>query len=160
MLNPRIAAAATVVLVALLAGCAGLVGREPVEVIVAGIEPIEGQGMEARMLVKLRVQNPNDQPIGYNGVFVRLDVDGRRFATGVSGESGTVPRYGEAVIGIPMSVSMFDLARHAMGAFGGGRPRDRLGYELTGKLEGEGFGGMRFRSSGELSLPAVLGAPR
>ena len=159
MLIKRILATTIVACAALLAGCAGLAGREPVEVIVAGIEPIEGQGMEARMLVKLRVQNPNDQALSFNGVFVRLDVDGRRFATGVSDEAGAVPRYGEVVIGIPMSVSMLDLARHAMGALGG-RPRDKLGYELTGKLDGEGFGGMRFRSTGELSLPAVLGAPR
>src|SRR5690606_41763850 len=81
MLNPRIAAAATVVLVALLAGCAGLVGREPVEVIAAGIEPIDGQGTEARMRAKLRVHNPNDQPLGYNRVFVRADVDCPRLAT-------------------------------------------------------------------------------
>jgi LEA14-like dessication related protein len=159
MLIARIAAAVAVAAVALLAGCAGLAGREPLEVIVAGIEPIEGQGMEARMLVKLRVQNPNDQALRYDGVFVRLDVDGRRFATGVSGEAGTLPRYGETVIGIPMSVSMLDLARHAMGALGG-RPRDKLGYELTGKLDGEGLGGLRFRSTGELSLPAVLGTTR
>lgn len=159
MLIPRIVATALVACAALLAGCAGLAGREPVEVIVAGIEPIEGQGMEARMLVKLRVQNPNDQALRFNGIFVRLDVEGRRFATGVSDEAGTLPRYGETVIGIPMSVSMLDLARHAMEALGG-RPRDRLGYELTGKLDGEGFGGMRFRSSGELSLPAALGTAR
>ncbi len=144
---------------ALLAGCAGLAGREPVEVIVAGVEPIEGQGMEARMLVKLRVQNPNDQALSFNGVFVRLDVEGNRFATGVSDQAGTVPRYGETVIGIPMSVSMFDLARQAMGALGG-RSRDKLAYELSGKLDGEGFSGLRFHSTGELSLPAGLGMMR
>ena len=155
----RIGAAALLGCMLLLAGCAALTGREPVEVIVAGIEPIEGQGMEARMLVKLRVQNPNDQALNFNGVFVRLDVEGRRFATGVSDQAGSVPRYGEAVIGIPMSVSMFDLARQAMGALGG-RARDKLGYELSGKLDGEGFSGLRFHSTGELSLPAGIGMMR
>ncbi len=111
------------------------------------------------MLVKLRVQNPNDQALRFNGSFVRLDVDGRRFATGVSNQAGTVPRYGETVIAIPMSVSMLDLARHAMGALGGS-PRDKLGYELSGKLDGEGFSGLRFHSTGELSLPAALGTAR
>lgn len=143
----------------LLAGCAGLGGREPVEVIVAGVEPIAGEGMEARMLVKLRVQNPNDQPLDFNGVFVRLDVEGNRFATGVSDQAGSVPRYGETIIAIPMSVSMFDLARQAMGALGG-RPRDKLAYELSGKLDGEGFTGLRFHSTGELSLPAGIGTMR
>lgn len=158
MLIARIGAV-TLACAVLLTGCASLAGREPVEVIVAGVEPIEGQGMEARMLVKLRVQNPNDEALRFNGIFVRLDVDGRRFATGVSNEAGTVPRYGETLIGIPMSVSMFDLARQAMGALGG-RQRDKLGYELSGKLDGEGFSGLRFHSTGELNLPAALGTAR
>lgn len=155
----RIGVAALLGCLVLLAGCASLAGREPVEVIVAGVEPLAGQGMEARMLVKLRVQNPNDQALSFNGVFVRLDVEGRRFATGVSDQAGSVPRYGETVIGIPMSVSMLDLARQAMGALGG-RPRDKLAYELSGKLDGEGFSGLRFHSTGELELPAVLGTMR
>ena len=32
--------------------------RDPLQVTVAGIEPLESQGMEMRMLVKLRIQNP------------------------------------------------------------------------------------------------------
>ncbi|MFA7504972.1 MAG: LEA type 2 family protein [Burkholderiaceae bacterium] len=155
----RIGAAVLLGCMVLLAGCAHLSGREPVEVIVAGIEPLEGQGMEARMLVKLRLQNPNDQALSFNGIFVRLDVEGQRFATGVSDQVGSVPRYGETVIGIPMSVSMLDLARQAMDALGG-RPRDKLAYELSGRLDGEGFAGLRFHSTGELSLPAGGGAMR
>ena len=71
----------------------------------AGIEPMQGQGMELRMLVKLRIQNPNDAPIEYDGVSVKIDVQGKTFATGVSDESGSVPRFGESVISVPVTTS-------------------------------------------------------
>ena len=70
---------------------------------VAGIEPLQGQGLELRMNVKLRVQNPNDAPLDYNGVAVEMDVQGKTFATGVADLSGTIPRFGEAVISVQMS---------------------------------------------------------
>ncbi|HKU70679.1 MAG TPA: Water stress and hypersensitive response domain-containing protein, partial [Burkholderiales bacterium] len=46
--------------------CASLPDRDPVQVQVAGIEPLPGEGMEMRMLVKLRVQNPNNDPVDYD----------------------------------------------------------------------------------------------
>src|SRR5215831_15881069 len=78
--------------------CATMQGRDPPQVTVAGFEPLEGQGMELRLNVKLRVQNPNDSPIDYNGVSVQMNVQGKSLATGVSPASGSVPRFGEAVI--------------------------------------------------------------
>ena len=56
-------------------------GRDPLKVTVAdGIEPLQGQGMEMRMMVKLRVQNPNDAPVDYSGVAVDMEVQGKSFA--------------------------------------------------------------------------------
>lgn len=51
--------------VLLSGGCAGLQRREPVHVLIAGVEPLQGEGLEVRMLVKLRVQNPNDLPLDF-----------------------------------------------------------------------------------------------
>lgn len=142
-------------LAALLASCASLQYPEPPEVIVAGIEPLAGQGLELRMLVKLRVQNPNDRPIDYNGVFIRLDVQERRFATGVSAAGGSVPRYGEALIEVPVSISALDIVRQAMGMMGG-NPSGKLAYELRGTLDGPGLRNLRFDARGELALPPGL----
>jgi hypothetical protein len=139
------------------AGCAGLALREPVEVSVVGLEPLPGQGMEGRFLLKLRVQNPNEQPIAFDGVHVALDVRGGRLATGVSDASGTVPRFGETVIAVPVSVPVGALVRQAIGVATG--DRTRFDYRLTGRLAGPGFGGVRFDSSGELTLPAEPRAP-
>lgn len=143
-----------------LAACTGLAPRDPLQVTVAGVEALPGEGLELRLLLKLRVQNPNDAPIDYNGVSVNLEVQGRTFATGVSDASGTVPRFGEAVIGVPVTVSALRMARQVMGIMDG-EPVDKIRYDMSGKLNGAGFGYVRFRSQGEFTLPgpAVGGAP-
>jgi hypothetical protein len=46
-----------------IGGCTTLPGRDPLQVTVAGIEPLQGEGLELRMLTKLRVQNPNESPV-------------------------------------------------------------------------------------------------
>lgn len=139
-------------------GCASLQGREPIEVIVAGVEPLQGEGLELRMLVKLRIQNPNDLPLDYNGVSVQMDVQGRRFATGVSDAAGSVPRFGEAIVKVPVSISVLRIARQAVGIMTD-EYRGKLAYEMTGKLVGPTFYGVHFQSKGELRLPAEIFEP-
>ena len=95
----------------LCGGCAGLQGREPVQVNIAGVESLPGEGLELRMLVKLRIQNPNDLALDFNGVSVQMDVQGKRFATGVSDVGGSIPRFGESLVDVPVSISMFSIAR-------------------------------------------------
>src|SRR5512136_1323884 len=84
-----------------LAGCAGLQSNEPIQVMMVGVEPLQGEGLELRMLVKLRIQNPNDSPLDFSGVYVQMNVQGKSFATGVSDAAGSVPRYGEAIVNVP-----------------------------------------------------------
>ena len=99
-----------------LAGCAGMPAGDPLQVTVAGVEPMQGEGLELRMMVKLRVQNPNDAQIDYDGAYVRLTVQDKTFATGVSDARGTVPRFGEALVEVPVTVSMLNVMRHVIGA--------------------------------------------
>jgi LEA14-like dessication related protein len=134
------------------AGCESLQSRDPLQVSVAGIEPLQGQGMELRMLVKLRVQNPNDSPVDYNGIAVEMDVMGKTFGTGVSDAHGSVPRFGESVIDVPISISFFRMARQAFGMMRGGTP-GKISYELKGKLNGSAFNTVRFHDQGEFELP-------
>jgi LEA14-like dessication related protein len=141
----------------LVTACAALQTREPLQVTVAGIEPMQGQGMELRMLVKLRVQNPNDSPVDYNGVSVKMDVQGNTFATGVSDEAGTVPRFGESVISVPVTASAMRMVSQALGMMGSATREKSLGkvsYSLTGKLHGSTFSSVSFETKGDLELPA------
>ena len=123
----------------------------------AGIEPLPGEGMEIRMLVKLRVQNPNDAEITYTGASVKLDVLGKTFASGVSDAAGTVPRFGEAVVAVPVSISVLRMVRQVMGMVDG-KPIDKVQYEMSGKLQTGSFSAVRFSTSGVLDLPKDAGA--
>jgi LEA14-like dessication related protein len=135
-----------------LHGCALFQGRDPLHVTVLGVEPLEGQGLELRMLVKLRVQNPNDAPVEYNGVALEMNVQGKTFATGVSDAGGSVPRFGEAVISVPVTVSAFHMLGQAWDMMRGGGS-GRITYEMKGKLNGSGFNSTSFRTQGEFDLP-------
>lgn len=139
--------------VVMLSACAGMPGAgDPLQVTVADIESLPSEGLEFRMLVKLRVQNPNDAPIQYDGVSLQLDVLDKTFATGVSDERGTVPRFGETVIAVPVTVSALRLALYTVGVLNGQRI-ERLTYRMQGKLNGPVFGSTRFQAQGELPLP-------
>jgi LEA14-like dessication related protein len=158
MISRRNAAAAVLSVflgsLALLGGCASLQGTDPPQVTVAGIEPLQGQGMEVRLLVKLRVQNPNDAAINYNGVALEMDVQGKTFASGVSDQSGSVPRFGEAVIDVPMTISAFRMVRQAMGMMQGGAV-NKISYAMKGKLSTSAFTATRFETKGEFDLGAA-----
>jgi hypothetical protein len=137
----------------LAGGCASLAHRDPLNVTVAGIEGLPGEGMELRLLVKLRVQNPNDAPVEFDGVAVDLDVQGKSFASGVSSEVGVVPRYGETVVSVPVTVSMLRMARQVVGMLDG-KHIDKVTYDMHGKLSGiTAFTTHRFSASGEFDLP-------
>ena len=139
----------------LFGGCASLQGREPVQVIIAGVEPLQGEGLELRMLVKLRIQNPNDLPLDYNGVSVQMDVQGKRFATGVSDAVGSVPRFGETIVEVPVSISVYRIAQQAIGVMTS-EYRGKLAYEMSGRLAGPAFHSVHFRSNGEFTLPVEI----
>ncbi|MCC7461741.1 MAG: LEA type 2 family protein [Gammaproteobacteria bacterium] len=81
----------------------------------------------------------------------RRDRIGRPFASGVSDTRGSVPRFGERVIEVPVSVSMLRMVGQAIGLLDG-KPVDRITYQMRGKLSGTGVRTARFRSQGEFDL--------
>jgi LEA14-like dessication related protein len=147
-----------VVAAAGLSGCATWPNRDPLMIDVAGIESLPGEGMELRLLVKVRVQNPNDAAVDYSGVALTLDLNDIRLASGVSDDVGTVPRYGESVIAIPVTISAFDMARHVL-ALTNTPERDDVTYRVEGKLQGGLFGTRRFIDEGTFQLSDEMRKP-
>ena len=143
-----------IVLAMLLGACAAMPGKDPIQVTVADIESIPGGDLEFRMLVKLRVQNPNDSAVDFDGVYVKVDVLDKTLATGVSDQRGSVPRYGETIINVPVTVSTLRLVMHGIALFNG-QPIDKVNYRLEGKLDGPGFGSHRFNATGVFGLPGA-----
>lgn len=141
---------------AALAGCAALSRGDPPKVSFAGIESIAGEGMELRFKLKLRVQNPADTLLEVDGVSLNLAVRGMDFASGVSAVKTSVPRFGEAVISVPVTVSATAVLRQAW-AMTGERELRKIEFEFSGRLGAGPFGGSRFASKGELDWPPVGG---
>jgi LEA14-like dessication related protein len=136
-------------------------GRNPPQVSLAGIDPsagdsTAGQSFEARVQLKLRVQNPNDTAIDFNGVTVQLDVQGKSLASGLSNQSGTVPPFGEAMITVPVTVSMWGMANQALGLLSG-KNISKITYEMRGNLNDTRSGALPFKSQGTLNLSDLVG---
>jgi LEA14-like dessication related protein len=137
----------------IVAGCSTLPNRDPLNIDVAGIEPLQGEGLELRLSVRVRIQNPNDTAIVYSGAALDLDLNGRKLARGVADVMGTVPRYGEVVLDIPVTISALSMARQALGFMNAEGQRD-VKYSVRGKLEGGVFGTRRFSDEGTFDIPA------
>lgn len=135
-----------------LNACALFQPRDPINISVIGIEPLPGQELELRMAVKMRVQNPNESPIDYNGIALNLEVNGQPLAAGVSDQQGHIGRYDEAVIVVPVSITAFSFLRQAYG-LGKVDSLQGLPYKLRGKLTGGPLGTVRFTDEGKLDLP-------
>jgi len=137
---------------AMLAGCAALSGGDPPRVSFAGVESLSGEGMELRFTVKLRVQNPGNAPLEIDGLSLNLAVRGMDFASGVSAVKTSVPRFGEAVLSVPVTVPATALLRQAW-AMTGNREVRKIEFELSGRLGAGPFGGSRFASKGDIDWP-------
>lgn len=125
----------TIALASLLGACALLPQRDPVNISVVGIEALPSQDLELRLAVKLRLQNPNDSVIDYDGVALDLDINGRGLASGVSDQQGTIGRFSETVLTVPVSISAFSVLRQTLG-LSQGQGLQGLPYVVRGKLAG------------------------
>ncbi len=142
-----------------LAGCAAPTALDSVQVNVVGMDALPSEGMELRMGVKLRIQNPSDTAIDFDGVALSLELRDQDFATGVTPVRGTVPRFGETLITVPVTVSATAMLRQAwslanVGVASSGTSSN-VRYVARGKLGGSAFGGTRFESRGDLPLPTL-----
>lgn len=135
-----------------LSACALFPQRDPLNINVVDIEPLPSEDLEMRFAVTLRLQNPNDSAIDYNGAALDLEVNGRPLASGVSDQHGRIGRFSEGVLVVPVSVSAFSVLRQTLG-LGQTQGFDNLPYVLRGKLAGGLFGTLRFVERGHLSLP-------
>ena len=144
--------------VVLLSGCAGLSGlsaQSAPRVQLAGIDRLPGEGLEMRFMLKLRVQNPGDTDLRYDGVWVEVELRGQPLASGGAPVNGVVPRFGETVVMLPVTASGLSIARQAISLLRSSDEANGLGtvsYALRGRLGGIELGGGSFESRGEIDL--------
>lgn len=137
-----------------LTACSTFGPRDPLRIQLVGIEPLPGEDLEMRFAVKLRVQNPNASPINFDGIALALEVNQQPLLSGVSDQRGQVPRYGETILHVPVSLSAYAALRQAWGA-AGYQDGKGLPFELHGKLAGGWFDTRRFNDRGILNWPQL-----
>lgn len=113
------------------AGCAGLGQRlEPPQISLADIRVAQAAGMETAFELQLRVFNTNARDLRVTGIDCALEINERRFATGVSRTAITVPSYGSELVSVTLYSSVFNMLRSAWRL----QHSDQLSYRLQGRL--------------------------
>ncbi|MCB1625410.1 MAG: LEA type 2 family protein [Pseudomonadales bacterium] len=119
----------------LLAGCASYAHLETPRLSIINVAVQKSDLFEQRLLVRLRVQNPNDRDLPIKGISYRLELAGEDFAQGVSGSPFNVPAFGEAEFDMSVTANMAT-ALLRMLARGGGSDNsmESLDYRMIGKV--------------------------
>lgn len=110
------------------------------------------------VLVDLRVGNPNDFDVPLSGLTLRLDINGQRFAEGLSDAHVILPRLSFTDMEVRGNVDTLSLLRQLLTL----QQSDRISYRLSGiAYVGGGLDRRRvpYERSGELSLGSPGPAP-
>ena len=143
-----------------VAGCATLSGLDAPRVSVSNITPQDMTLFEQKFLVALRIQNPNDVPLGVKGMTFNLDLNGKSFASGLSSKQVTIPRFGSEVVEVEVFSGLTGILKQLQGFAAGGPPS--FTYRLRGKayLDQPASITLPFDEQGEIELPGSTAAPR
>ena len=97
---------AVLVIVALtLTGCTSMGSLEPPAVTLAGVELTEVTMFETTVQVKLRISNPNPEPMTLEGASFKLRLEGYKIGQGLSSEIVTIDRLDTAILNVTFHVN-------------------------------------------------------
>ncbi len=135
-----------------LSACVAWAIREPLNVTIADITPLDVNLLEQRYAVKVRLLNPNNAEIDFDGVVFDLEINDKPFAKGVSDRGGTIPRFGEAVIDLQVVSGLQSFLRQIPDF----QKTDRAGfsYHIRGRLHSTGGLTIPFDTKGQFALPS------
>ncbi len=133
-----------------LAACTRLGGAEPPQVHLTDIRLLPGGLLEQRFQVDLRLGNPNDFDLELDGLTFEVELNDRPFARGLSNQSVTVPRLGEAQLRVVASTTLIDVVQQML-VLG---ERSDLSYRIAGViyLRGMTTRKLPYETSGNLRL--------
>ena len=99
--------AATLVAMAGMAstGCTSMGGLEPPAVTLVGVEPSEVTMFETTVQVKLRISNPNPEPMTLEGASFKLRLEGHKIGQGLSKETVVIDRLDSALLDVTFHVN-------------------------------------------------------
>jgi len=149
---------------AILAGCAGF--GKPLEtprIQLAHLTVKDAKLFETVFQLELRVFNINEVPLVINGIDCEMEINGEKFATGISAVQSEIPAMGTGLVPVDVYASTFEMAKSfiemAQRAGKAGAPV-KMEYGLEGRLK---LGGkamlpfLPFKSDGQISLEGLAG---
>lgn len=151
-------------LTSLLASGCGTVPRdiEPPKISIANIAPKDLALFEQRFDVQLRIQNPNDKELGINGLRCEIELNGKEFGNGMSGERVKVPRFGSEVVNVEVITSLGSFLRQVQNlGNAGSSAENKFIYRLKGTafVDSPSSFKLPFDEKGEVDMP-VGSAPQ
>jgi LEA14-like dessication related protein len=101
---------------------------EPPKIGIVNITPKDVAVFEQVFDVQLRIQNPNDQELGINGIRFDIELNDKEFGNGMSGQQVKVPRFGSEMVNVEVITSLGSFLRQVqeLNKSGAGKLRYRL----------------------------------
>lgn len=136
-----------------LAACA-TVPRDidPPKFSIANIVPKDVAVFEQRFDVQLRIQNPNEQELGINGLRFDIEINDKEFGNGMSGQKITIPRFGSEVVNVEVITGLGSFLRQVQELNKSGAGKLRYGLKGTAYVESPSRFKLPFDEKGEVDL--------
>jgi LEA14-like dessication related protein len=140
-------------IVMVLAGCAWMQSSmERPHINIANVTAREIKVFEQVFDLELRIQNPNDSALDVQGLAFELEINERRFATGVSNQQLRVDRFSSGMIHVEAVSTLWGFLRQIGEMQQTGTPR--VSYRLKGAVYvGSPSTKLPFEDSGEIRIP-------
>ena len=107
MANRRILFPILIAAIGLVAGCASMGPKlEPPQWRLVDMQFIDARLLEQRHALTFRIINPNDIDIPITGMYYEVEIEGEKFASGVSDNPVTLPSYGESEVTVTVSTNL------------------------------------------------------
>lgn len=123
-------AALAVLCLAALAGCSAIPKLEAPRLSVINMRVQSADLFSQRLLVRMRVLNPNDRELPIKGINYRIEVNDAELAQGLADTPFTVPALGEAEFDVQVTANLAGALTRLLGR----GSQDSLDYRLVGSV--------------------------
>jgi LEA14-like dessication related protein len=123
-------AALAVLCLAALGGCSAIPKLEAPRLSVINMRVQSADLFSQRLLVRMRVLNPNDRELPIKGIDYRIEVNDAELAQGLTDTPFTVPALGEAEFDVQVTANLAGALARLLGR----GSQDSLDYRLVGSV--------------------------
>ena len=120
-----------VVAALMLGGCASALQLEAPKLTVVSLKMQSADIFSQRILVRMRVMNPNARALPIKGITYRIEVNDAELAEGVSNTPFEVPAMGEAEFDVQLTANLASALAQFLSRRGS---QDTLDYRLIGSV--------------------------